>query len=114
MSALSHKLKLLRRQEALSQKALADLTGIAQGAIGDVESGRKRSLGGESLFKLCNHPRLRKYALWLITDADSLIAEDVPAYSAIELADLLGRLSPEQQREVLAFIRLLQAQEGPA
>lgn len=111
MSAISHKLKLLRKQEALSQKALADLTGISQGAIGDIESGRKQNFSGDSLFKLCNHPRLRKYTLWLISDPVSQVNEPESPYS-LNLNKLVENLTPQQREQVAAFIQLLEKQSS--
>lgn len=110
MSAISHKLKLLRKQEALSQKALANLTGISQGAIGDIESGRKQNLSGDSLFKLCNHPRLRKYTLWLISNAETYQVSEPDKHYATDISELYKKLTPEQRDQVVAFIRLLEEQ----
>ena len=113
MSEISHKLKLLRRRENLSQQALAKLTGIAQGAIGDIESGRKQNLSGESLGKLCNHPQLRKYALWLITDTDSRVREPGVTYSVKDGRRLLHELPPAQRDQAIAFLQILGEQSAP-
>ncbi len=110
MSDLRNKLKLLRKREGLSQKALADLTGIAQGAIGDIESGRKKNLSGESLSKLCNHQHLRKYALWLLTDEPRGVAEPGAHYTTRELLD---GLTPAQQEQAVAFLQIVREQTSP-
>lgn len=112
MSTISHKLKLLRKREKLSQKALADLTGVSQGAIGDIESGRKKNFSGESLFKICNHPRLRSYALWLVTNPNEQVNEPQPPYTT-DLETLLKDLDSTQLEQVATFIQLTREQTTP-
>lgn len=113
MKTLRDKLKVLRERENLSQKGLADLTGISQGAIGDVESGRKQNLSGDSLRKLCNHERFRKYTLWLIHEPSSqAVAEPAAAYHANDYQRVFDQLTPEQQRQAVEFMQLLIEQTG--
>jgi transcriptional regulator with XRE-family HTH domain len=113
MNSLRNKLKLLRQREGLSQKALADLTGISQGAIGDIESGRKKSLNGESLQKLCSHPRLNQYTLWLLTDDPSKISEPPANYLKADGAKLFRSLDKGSKAQAIAYMQLLKAQTTP-
>jgi transcriptional regulator with XRE-family HTH domain len=54
MSSFGDELKRLRETKGLSQRALGDLVGLTQGAIGHVETGRRQGVGADVLYKLCD------------------------------------------------------------
>lgn len=84
---LGDKLKLLRKAENISLRDLCDLTNVPRTTISNVESGRNKSLGSDSLKKIVSHPRFVKYAVWLLFD----------------------QITEEQAQEALDFLR---KQEG--
>ncbi|WP_159266988.1 helix-turn-helix transcriptional regulator [Zhongshania aliphaticivorans] len=75
---LRDKLKLLRKAEGLSQQELCDLVDVPQSTLAKIENGRNKSTSVDFLNKISSHPRLVKYAIWLmfdqITEAQALDA----------------------------------------
>lgn len=60
------KLTQIRKAEGLTQAKLAEETGISLGSIKNYESGHK-GVGLSIVNKFTNHPRFKKYTLWLMT-----------------------------------------------
>lgn len=61
------KLKAVRKREGLTQAELCDLLAIPHGTWRKYEAGIIE-IGLNPIMKMANHPRFRKYTLWLLTD----------------------------------------------
>ena len=68
MKSLNKKIKLLRKAEGMSQRQFGKEVGISQSVIGNFESGKQKSLGSEYLMNITNHPKFKKYTMWLLTE----------------------------------------------
>lgn len=99
---LSEKLRFVRKQEKLSQEEFAKMIDETQGSYSGWES-KGRTIPAHVLTKLINHPRFKKYSLFLTQD-DS---DENIGYLAAELkrqditvnelfAQLLDRATDEQ------------------
>lgn len=66
--SLSDKFKLLRKEQKMSQRGLADATGIHYATIGHLESGKIETISTDIFNKFVEHEELSKYALWLLND----------------------------------------------
>lgn len=63
----AEKIKLIRESERLNRRQFSELTEIPYSSLSAYEGGVKEmSLG--ALKKMLNHPRLKKYALWFMTE----------------------------------------------
>lgn len=78
------RIRKIREAEGLSQDAFSKETGINFGSLRNYEGGRRKSIGSEQLAKITEHPRFKKYALWLVTG---------------ETAPESGQISPEIEQE---------------
>jgi transcriptional regulator with XRE-family HTH domain len=65
---LAEKFKHLRFQQNLTQRKLAELTGVPKSTIGHIESGKIEVLSSDVFNKLVEIDELSKYALWLLND----------------------------------------------
>lgn len=66
---LGDKLKLLRKAENLSLRAMCELVDVPRSTLANVESGRnKGGIGSDALQQIISHPRFVKYAIWLMFD----------------------------------------------
>lgn len=65
---LGLKLKEVRLTERLTQSEICHLTGINLETWKGYEYGRSKSVSSVELLKVTTHVRLKKYALWLVTD----------------------------------------------
>lgn len=90
--SLADKIKLLRKQERLSQQAFADLVGVKASTIAMFESGAQKTLASDTIQAIANHPRFMPYVVWLIVD----------------------QLTEEQQDQALAILKELQAEQDAA
>lgn len=63
----AEKIKLIRESERLNRRQFSDLTEIPYSSLSAYEGGVKEMSMG-ALKKMLNHPRLKKYALWFMTD----------------------------------------------
>jgi transcriptional regulator with XRE-family HTH domain len=75
----SEKIRLIRKEEGLTQPEFAELTGISLNTIKNFEV-KGREITSSNLHLITNHPRFKKYALWLMTG---------------ETAPAAGQISPE-------------------
>ncbi len=64
-------MRLLREHESLTREEFADLTGIPAGSIKRYETGRISSIGSDTLLKITQNERFKKYTLWLMTGESS-------------------------------------------
>lgn len=77
----SEKLKLIRKEEKLTQENFAETLGISRGTLAKYEAGIiEPSL--LNIQKITSHPRYEKYTLWLMTDKTAPESGQVcPAFS---------------------------------
>ncbi|NMY03725.1 helix-turn-helix domain-containing protein [Pseudomonas sp. WS 5059] len=73
------KFKLIRKAERLTQKEFCEVLGFSESTFRKYEAGFIE-VGAPALLKIANHPRFKKYALWLVTD---------------DVAPESGQISPE-------------------
>lgn len=64
---IGEKLKLIRESERLSQKQMAEITGITYSSLVQYEQGRSKP-GLEATVKIFRHPDFRKYRDWFMFD----------------------------------------------
>ncbi len=60
------KFKLIRKAERLTQKEFCEVLGFSESTFRKYEAGFIE-VGAPALLKVANHPRFKKYTLWLIT-----------------------------------------------
>ncbi|HHP0486676.1 TPA: helix-turn-helix domain-containing protein [Vibrio harveyi] len=60
------KIKAIRVAEGLSRQEMVQLTDISRGTLRDCEQGVSNP-SAETLSKITNHERFKKYAYWLMT-----------------------------------------------
>ncbi len=65
--AIGEKFKLIRSATGLNQVKFAELVDVGISSYKKYESGHSE-VGTPALLKVANHPQLKQYALWLITD----------------------------------------------
>lgn len=63
----AEKLTQIRKAEGLTQAKLAEETGVSLGSIKNYESGQKE-VGLLIVSKFTNHPRFKKYTMWLMSE----------------------------------------------
>ncbi len=68
------KLKAIREAEGLTQSQLSKEIGISVGSVSNYESGF-REAGLSIIFKFTNHPRFKKYTMWLMSEDDETYSE---------------------------------------
>lgn len=77
----SEKLKLIRREEKFTQITFAEEVDIPLNTLIKYERGSSEP-GGKALMKITNHPRFKKYTLWLMTgDVHPESGQVCPAFS---------------------------------
>ncbi|TNK99783.1 transcriptional regulator, partial [Kosakonia cowanii] len=64
---IGEKIRDIRDAEGLSRTEFAELTGIPAPTQKNYEMGR-RGVGSDILMKITNHPRFKKYTLWLMSE----------------------------------------------
>ncbi|MFV0925408.1 helix-turn-helix domain-containing protein [Pseudomonas palmensis] len=60
------KLKAIRKAEGLTQREFCEVLQFSESTFRKYEAGFIE-VGAPALLKIANHPRFKKYALWLIT-----------------------------------------------
>ncbi|MBX8542485.1 helix-turn-helix transcriptional regulator [Pseudomonas cichorii] len=77
MFDLPRKMKAIRAKEGLTQAQFCELVGISISSWKKYEASII-DMGLKPFLKVANHPRFKKYALWLIaTDSDDFYCEQV-------------------------------------
>ncbi|QDL32692.1 helix-turn-helix domain-containing protein [Serratia liquefaciens] len=80
-STLGDKVKAIRKSEGVSQSDFCELTGISISTVKKYETGVIEP-GGATLMKITQHPRFKKYTMWLMTgDVAPEIGQISPALS---------------------------------
>lgn len=76
--SLGEKFKLIRGTTGLNQIKFSELVGIGISSYKKYESGN-HDVGTQSLLAVTNHPKFKKYALWLVTgDTDPAAGQYAP------------------------------------
>lgn len=76
------KIRAIRESEGLTREEFADILDIPVGTMRRYETGRIDNIGGETLFKITNHPRFEKYTMWLMNGKTNEAAGQIsPALS---------------------------------
>lgn len=70
MKDLSDSFKQLRKEEAVTQQELSEITGIKIDTIKSIESGKQKSMTFDHFHMLYNCPRTKKYAEQLLNVND--------------------------------------------
>ena len=117
MDNLIYKIKLLRKTEKLKQVEFSDLTGVPLGVIKAVDIGRQKTITASNLIKIINHPRFKKYSLWLTSEdleiteksaadvtTDDILREieSLPADIKIQAETMAKMLVLEQKTNLIA------------
>ena len=101
---LGDKLKELREDKNMSQKALADKLGVTQQAVGKWERGKSEP-DIATINKLADIFEVNTdYLLGRIDDPSPTKPRELPQTVAPYLADGLKELTPEARKEVMDFI----------
>ncbi|ECM1811628.1 TPA: helix-turn-helix transcriptional regulator [Salmonella enterica] len=72
---IGKKIREIRDSEGLSRAEFAELTGIPAPTQKNYETERRDSVGSDILMKITNHPRFKKYTLWLMSEDDEAYSE---------------------------------------
>lgn len=75
--SLGKKIRVIRDTESLSRLEFAKLTGIPTPTQKSYETERRKGVGSEILLNITNHPRFKKYTLWLMVDDLASIPEQI-------------------------------------
>lgn len=73
---LPAKMKAIRKREGITQGELCDLLDVSHSTWRKYEAGIIE-MGLGPIMKMANHPRFRKYTLWLLTGDVTCAAEQV-------------------------------------
>ncbi|EBH8950778.1 helix-turn-helix transcriptional regulator [Salmonella enterica] len=65
---IGKKIREIRDSEGLSRAEFAELTGIPAPTQKNYETERRDSVGSDILMKITNHPRFKKYTMWLMSE----------------------------------------------
>lgn len=63
---LGEKLKMIRTRERLTQGQMALEVDISLSSLKNYELGLRKEVSALALLKITNHPRFKKYTLWLM------------------------------------------------
>ncbi|EKZ3213529.1 helix-turn-helix domain-containing protein [Salmonella enterica] len=72
---IGKKIREIRDSEGLSRAEFAELTGIPAPTQKNYETERRDSVGSDILMKITNHPRFKKYTMWLMSEDDEAYSE---------------------------------------
>jgi len=103
METIGQRIKRLREQSGLSQRALAKLCGCSSPAISDVENGHSATPSAKVLIKMCEV--LGKSQRYILFGEDGDVT--IPSKDDQILLEKLASLSPTQRQLVLGTIDAL-------
>ncbi len=69
------KIRAIREAEGLTRKQFFELTGILEETQKLYELGRRENIGIETVMKITNHPRFKRYTMWLMSEDDEAYSE---------------------------------------
>ncbi|EAY4771227.1 helix-turn-helix transcriptional regulator [Salmonella enterica] len=80
---IGEKIRIMRKSEMLTQKQMAELTGIPAGTLIHYEQGKSKP-GADALIKILKPQKLRKYRDWFLFDeTEPKAGQVVPALAHI-------------------------------
>lgn len=108
---LGDRLKELREQRGMTQTSLADLAGVSQPTISDLELGKNPRVDAWIVAKLASalHTTMR-YLLGL-TD-NPVPPEDMPRLAVNEAVRRVLLLRPDARDALVEFLRIVQSADG--
>ncbi|EAQ6104374.1 XRE family transcriptional regulator [Salmonella enterica subsp. diarizonae] len=74
-TSIGKKIREIRETEGLTRKQFFELTGIPETAQKNYERGVTEKIGIDTVMKITNHPRFKKYTLWLMSEDDEAYSE---------------------------------------
>ncbi|ECW1079430.1 TPA: helix-turn-helix transcriptional regulator [Salmonella enterica] len=81
--SIGEKIRIMRKSEMLTQKQMAELTGIPAGTLIHYEQGKSKP-GADALIKILKPQKLRKYRDWFLFDeTEPKAGQVVPALAHI-------------------------------
>lgn len=81
-TGIGEKIRAIRDSEGLTRKQFFELTGILEETQKLYELGRRENIGVETVMKITNHPRFKKYTTWLMNGETNEAAGQIsPALS---------------------------------
>jgi len=104
---IGEKLQSLREREGYTRKDFAEEIKLSPHSLLNYEN-RGRDVPASVLYKITNHPKFRKYTLWLMIDDDSperFANEQVMGDD--EFSVLLSELNTDQLTQLLKFMEFL-------
>lgn len=66
-TSIGLKIRELREAEGLTRKEFAELTGVLETVQKSYEIGKRSNIGVDTVTKITQHERFKKYTLWLMT-----------------------------------------------
>ena len=103
MSDIGLRLRKARRDRKLTQVKLAELSGVKQASISDLETGESKSFRGVTLVAIAKALNVRPE--WLSHGRGSMERKDVPlSDDAVAVAQAWQRLAPELQSKTAEMI----------
>lgn len=75
--SLGEKIRAIREFEGLTRAQFFELTGIPETAQKNYERGITKNIGSNSVMKIIDNPRFKKYTLWLMVDDLASIPEQI-------------------------------------
>jgi len=114
LSAIGDRLRLLRKQHALSQREVADAIGLPQSNLSRIENGKQR-LNLTVLARILGIYQTSIQDFFAREDEARRSGESITSRER-QLVESFRRLSPEDRREVEAFVdyRLFRARRNRA
>lgn len=76
-ATIGTKIREVRDSEGLTRKQFSELTGILEETQKLYELGRRENIGVDTVMKITNHPRFKKYTLWLMIGDLSAASEQI-------------------------------------
>ncbi|ELS2206776.1 helix-turn-helix transcriptional regulator [Salmonella enterica] len=81
-NTIGKKIRAIREAEGLTRTQFFELTGILETVQKSYETGKRENIGIETVMKITNHPRFKKYTTWLMNgDTDEAAGQISPALS---------------------------------
>ena len=111
MDNLIYKIKLLRKTEKLKQLEFSELTGVSIGVIKKIDSGKQETITASNLIKIINHPRFKKYSMWLTkddSDTSDISAWDLTPEGILKETQPLPTELQEQAKTMIKMLALEQ------
>lgn len=103
------RIRALRKAKGWSQAKLAQLVGISQASLSELETGESHAPSGNALLALAKH--LETDPEFILSGRASPVSEPVKDLEEVEILKLWRELSQDHRTAVLATARALRAQQ---